>query len=210
MYKEQSCRVIFLLHRSESRIIAAPVRMLPVFLEEIALRDVRSSVWRQYVQLVHASMNPLAGFSRCFDIRLVAAYPWVPALSVSDNRQRKRAEEAGFVAVSRAASMASRGAPASPLLKCSSISFRGENRQTMRSPAVPANRLRVAMPAAKAIRTRKWSRRLAPRRPSTTRCFHSRPAAGLNQKGFMVLLPPLHIPPMPGGHAAENRLPSRV
>jgi len=34
-------------------------------------------------------MNPLAGLSRCLNVRLVAAYTWIPAFAVRDNRQRK-------------------------------------------------------------------------------------------------------------------------
>src|SRR6266566_9716964 len=60
VYKEQSRRVVFLLQRSEPRIIAAPIGMLPVLFEETTFRDIRSAVWRQCAQLVHANMNPLA------------------------------------------------------------------------------------------------------------------------------------------------------
>jgi len=40
-------------------------------------------------------MNLAAGFSRCFNVRLVAPYAWVSALGVRDNRQRKRIQSSG-------------------------------------------------------------------------------------------------------------------
>jgi hypothetical protein len=106
MHKKQSCRIVFLFHRRQPCVIASPVSLLPVLLEKIALRNVRSVIRHDRAQLMYALVNLLPRFSSRLNIRLMAAHARISAACV--------------------ASMASRGPPASPLLKCNSMSLRRE------------------------------------------------------------------------------------
>src|SRR6266566_49208 len=73
VYKEQSCRVIFLLHPQQPRIIAAPVRVLPTLFKKIALRNIRAPVRRHGAKLTHTPADLPARFSYRRHVRLVAA-----------------------------------------------------------------------------------------------------------------------------------------
>src|SRR5580698_11020315 len=71
-------------------MVAAPIRMLPVFFKEITFRNIGSALWRYCPQFVHAMMNLRARFLGRFDVRLMTADSWISASAVRDNCQRKR------------------------------------------------------------------------------------------------------------------------
>lgn len=65
MDKEQAVRVILPFDCSEAGIIAAPVRVLPTILEEIALTEIRSRIRHERAKLSHALMNAARSFAAC-------------------------------------------------------------------------------------------------------------------------------------------------
>src|SRR5208282_2110699 len=67
MNEEQPVRIVFSLDFSEARVVAAPVRLLPVFLEVIALAHIRSGFPCDGSKLIHALVNALRGFLACLD-----------------------------------------------------------------------------------------------------------------------------------------------
>lgn len=74
MYEKQSGGIIFLLDRCKPRIVVTPVGMFPLVLEEIAFPYIRPIVLRENSKLIHRTMNLVAGFLRCRDIRFVAPH----------------------------------------------------------------------------------------------------------------------------------------
>src|SRR5215831_11543092 len=77
-------------------MVAAPIRLLPIFFEEIAFRDVGTSIWGHRAQFIHAAMNSCAGFTSSGNVWFVAENPGIPATIVCDNGQRKGAQDRGI------------------------------------------------------------------------------------------------------------------
>src|SRR6185312_16868252 len=55
--EEQPIRIIFGFDRRQPGIVAAPERVLPVFLEVIAFRDIRPRARRDFEELVHSQAD---------------------------------------------------------------------------------------------------------------------------------------------------------
>src|SRR5262245_43941529 len=119
MDEEQTVQVVLPLDGGKARVVLSPIRVLPAPLEVIALAHVRSSATGRS-KLTHASLNPLGRLPPCRNRRLVPRNTGIGgSLPLAAIASAKASWKAGFVAVSLARAMASSGAPANPLLKCS-------------------------------------------------------------------------------------------
>jgi len=90
--EEETVRIIFSFDLSKPGVVVAPVGTLTVGFEEVALRDVGSTVGGDGAELVHATMHGVRGFAALRNVGLVIGNSGIRrALAVGDDGERKSA-----------------------------------------------------------------------------------------------------------------------
>src|ERR1700751_455108 len=75
MREEEPVRVVFLLDRQQSRIVWAPIRGLPLLLEEVALCEIGTSPRRDLFELAHRFADPASITAIQIEVWLVTGKP---------------------------------------------------------------------------------------------------------------------------------------
>ena len=153
--EEEAGGVVRLFHRGQTGVIRAPEGLLPLALEEIALRDVRSRLGSRRRQLVHRPADSARVPARRPSRRVEGPGTPEAGWTAGDDRQRERVEHRGIGGgVPRRRQLRLPRRPARPLLKCSDdppVAAGGEQRIGQRA-------LLIACQAAMRGATRTGSR----------------------------------------------------
>ena len=208
MRKEQSRRIVFLFHRRQPRVIASPVRLLPVLLEKIALRNVGSALRHDRAQLIYALVDLLPGFSSGLNVRLMAAHPGISAACVAYDGQRKRIQHRGVRrGIARRLDRLARPSRQPFVEMQLDVLWREPANNACASRSCESSSSKDAGIHNDSYPYRNHA--IAPS-PSTTHCWNSLPALVRIKNCLMVLLPPLHVPPIRAGMLPRIGCPSIV
>src|SRR5690242_5472015 len=86
VHDEESIGIVLSLHVEQTRVVVAPIRVLPPLLEVIALAHVRPLIGDDRAQLIHALVDALRGLAALVHLGLMSRDSGISrALSVGDD-----------------------------------------------------------------------------------------------------------------------------